>query len=87
MEKNFISEEDKVVLRKVAKYLKSYNIRSGVIQVEYDYYHNPERFIRNLSNFSNEWSVEIPDFFRPYLGEIIEKTAYFPKLQLQTILQ
>ena len=75
MEKNFISEEDKVVLRKVAKYLKSYNVRSGVIQVEYDYYDNPEQFINHLRNFSNEWGVEIPDFFKPYLGEIIEKTV------------
>ena len=72
MEKKIISEEDKVVLRKVAKYLKSYNIRSGVIQVDYDYYDNPEGFIRNLTNFSNNWSVEIPDFFISYLGEIIE---------------
>jgi hypothetical protein len=73
MEKNFISEEDKVVLRKVAKYLKSYNIRSGVIQVNYDDYDSPSRIMKNLGNFSNHWNVEIPDFFRPYLGEIIEK--------------
>jgi hypothetical protein len=74
MENNFISEEDKVVLRKVAKYLKSYNMRQGVIQIENDYYRDPEDLIRNLSNFSNNWSVEIPDFFRPYLSEIIEKS-------------
>ena len=40
MEKNFISEEDKVVLRKVAKYLRSYNMRSGVIQIEGDFYNS-----------------------------------------------
>lgn len=74
MEKNFISEEDKVVFRKVARYLKSYNIKSGIIQIENDYYDNPEDFIRHLRNFSNNWSVEVPDFFMPYLSELIEKT-------------
>jgi len=73
MEKNFISEEDKAVLRKVTKYLKSYNIRSGVIQVNYDDYDSPSRIMKNLGNFSNHWNVEVPDFFRPYLREIIEK--------------
>ena len=73
MEKNFISEEDKAVLRKVAKYLKSYNIKSGVIQIENDYYRNPQGAISDATNFSNHWNVEIPDFFKPYLGEIIER--------------
>jgi hypothetical protein len=73
MEKNFMSEEDKLVLRKVAKYLKSYNVSSGIIQIENDFYRNPENAIRHATNFSNNWSIEIPDFFKPYLGEIIEK--------------
>ena len=73
MEKNFISEEDKVVLRKVAKYLRSYNMRSGVIQIEGDFYNNPTRAFEYLTNFSNNWSVEIPDFFKPYLQEIATK--------------
>jgi len=74
MEKNFISEEDKLVLRKVAKYLKSYNVSSGIIQIENDFYHNPENAIRHATNFSNHWNIEIPDFFKPYLQEIITKT-------------
>jgi len=73
MEKNFISEEDKAVLRKVAKYLKSYNIKSGVIQIENDYYSNPQGALNHTTNFSNHWNVEIPDFFKPYLVEITER--------------
>jgi hypothetical protein len=72
MEKIFITENDKVILRKVAKYLKSYNIISGVIQIENDFYHNPQRALSHVTNFSNHWDIEIPDFFKPYLGEIIE---------------
>lgn len=73
MKENFISEEDKVVLRKVAKYLKSYNIRSGIIQIEEDFYNDPESALERTTNFSNNWSVEIPDFFKPYLGEMLTK--------------
>ena len=73
MEKIFITENDKVILRKVAKYLKSYNIISGVIQIENDFYHDPQRALSHVTNFSNHWGVEVPDFFKHYLGEIIEK--------------
>ena len=73
MEKNFISEEDKAILRKVAKYLRSYNMRSGVIQIESDYYNHPESAADNVRNFNNNWSVEVPDFFKPYLPDIVSK--------------
>jgi hypothetical protein len=74
MENIFITENDKVILRKVAKYLKSYNIISGVIQIENDFYHDPQRALSYATNFNNHWGVEVPDFFKHYLGEIIENT-------------
>lgn len=74
MEKEFISEEDKAVLRKLSKYLKSYNVRSGMIQVESDFYNHGSDVMKNFPNFSNNWNIEIPHFAVPYLGEIIEKT-------------
>jgi hypothetical protein len=73
MEKNFMSEEDKVVLRKVVKYLKSNNINSGIIEIVNDFYHDPQRALNNVGNFSNHWGIEVPDFFKHYLGEIIER--------------
>jgi hypothetical protein len=74
MEKNFISEEDKVVLRKVSKYLRSYNLSSGIITIEGDFYNDLESAFERTTNFSNNWSVEIPDFFKPYLEEIVTKS-------------
>lgn len=74
MEINFISEEDKVVLRKVVKYLRSYNLRSGIITIENDFYNDPESALERTTNFSNNWSIEIPDFFKPYLEEIVTKS-------------
>ena len=73
MEKIFITENDKVILRKVAKYLKSYNIKAGVIQIENDFYNDPQRALSHITNFNNHWDIEVPDFFKPYLGEIIER--------------
>lgn len=68
-----LTEEDKNILRKVAKYLKSYNVRHGMIQIDWDDF-NSSDFRRYLTNFSNEWSIEIPEFFKPYLFEFIQNT-------------
>lgn len=74
MENNFITDNDKAILRQVAKYLRSYDMRSGVIQIENDFYNDLDAASRHISNFSNNWGVEVPDFFNPYLEEIIKRS-------------
>lgn len=70
--KFILTEEDLKILRLLYKYFKSYGNDSGTIEIDVETLeYDTERFFKNLTNFNNDWSMEVPDFFAPLLEKLI----------------
>lgn len=72
---NLLTEEDKKNLRLVSKYLRSFGMKEGILDIDLDswqgYRENPE--IPNGVTFSNNYTVEVPEIIIPIIEKIYKE--------------
>ena len=73
---SILTPEDKKYLRKVSRYLQSYQLKQGdieIIELEdgYDAYNVSDIDFSNITNFSNNYSVEVPEGLDPIINKIV----------------
>lgn len=71
--KNILSQEDKIELGTLTRFLKSMGLREG--SVEFDIEGSIESSDINVeewTNFSNSYNIEIPSFIKPTLKKVID---------------
>lgn len=73
MNNNFtLNEDDLKVLKLLQKFIKSYGYSSASIELSVDALNiKPEEYLKEISNFSNHWDMEIPEFFQPLLQRLV----------------
>ena len=78
MEQNMsiLTPEDKKYLRKVSRYLQSYDLSQGDIEIVelengYEVYKTSEINFDRVTNFYNSYSVEVPEGLMPIIEKIV----------------
>jgi hypothetical protein len=74
---SILTPEDKKYLRRVSRYLESYGMRQGdieIIELEYDYqvYETSNISFDRITNFSNNYSIEVPEGLIPIIEKIVD---------------
>lgn len=73
---SILTPEDKKYLRRISRYLESYELRQGdieIIELEdgYDAYNVSDIDFSRITNFSNNYSVEVPEGLDPIIRKIV----------------
>jgi len=73
---SILSPEDKKYLRKISRYLESYELSQGdieIVELEYSYevYKTSEINFDRVTNFYNNYSVEVPEGLIPIIKKIL----------------
>lgn len=67
-----LTENQKFILRKLSKYIQSYGIKRADITIESDFYNSLDDYFRDRIGFSNNWSVQLPEFANSTLYDIVQ---------------
>jgi hypothetical protein len=64
-----LNEKDKVLLGKLSNYLRASGMKNGLIDFSVE---DDDINIDNVTNFSNNWSVEVPEWILPTIKKVID---------------
>lgn len=71
--KNILSQEDKIELGTLTRFLKSMGLREGSVEVDIEgSIEDSDIDVENWTNFSNSYNIEIPSFIKPTLKKVID---------------
>ncbi len=64
-----LNDIDKKLLGKLSTYLRASGMKTGLLDWEVDSY---DLSMKHMTNFSNNWSVEIPEWIFPTMEKILK---------------